>query len=100
MQPLRDQVVIKQDDSAETTGNEGLIIIADKFRERPEQGTVLAVGPGRISNDGVHIPIQGLEPGMKVLFEKFGGTEVKIHGEDIRIIPEQHILAVIEQVPA
>lgn len=98
MKPLRDLVLIRPDKAEETTN--GGIIIAEKYREQPQQGVVLEIGPGRVSNDNCYLPISGIEPGMSVLFEKFAGTEVKIHDEECRLVQEEHVLAVIESVPA
>src|SRR5436309_8892468 len=92
--PLHDRVVIERIDAeAKTTGG---IIIPDTAREKPQQGEVLAVGPGGRDESGKLIPID-VAVGDRVLFGKWSGTEVKIDGEDLIIMKESDVMGVIEE---
>ena len=91
--PLHDRVVVKRVDSETKTS--GGIIIPDTATEKPQQGEVVAVGPGSRDESGKLIAID-LKKGDKVLFGKWSGTEVKIDGEDLLIMKESDILGVIE----
>ncbi len=91
--PLHDRVVLKRLDSETKTS--GGIIIPDTAAEKPQQGEVVAVGPGSRDESGKLIAIE-LKKGDKVLFGKWSGTEVKIDGEDLLIMKEGDILGVIE----
>ena len=93
MRPLHDKVLIKRLDMSETT--EGGIIIPDTAAEKPQQAEVVAVGRGRLIENGDILPLD-VEPGDKVIFGKYGGNEVSLGGEDYLIISEHEILAVIE----
>ena len=91
--PLHDRVVIERiDPEAKTAGG---IIIPDTAQEKPQQGKVVAVGPGGRDESGKLIPIE-LKVGDSVLFGKWSGTEVKIDGEELLIMKESDILGVIE----
>ena len=90
--PLHDRVVVKRIDAEEKT--KGGIIIPDTAKEKPQEGEVVAVGPGGRDEAGKLIPID-LKPGNRVLFGKWSGTEVKINGEDLLIAKESDILGVI-----
>jgi chaperonin GroES len=90
--PLHDRVVVKRIDAEEKTA--GGIIIPDTAREKPQQGQILAVGPGGRDEAGKLIPID-LKVGDKVLFGKWSGTEVKLDGEDLLIMKESDIMGVI-----
>jgi chaperonin GroES len=90
--PLHDRVVVKRIDAEEKTA--GGIIIPDTAREKPQQGQVLAVGPGGRDEAGKLIPID-LKVGDKVLFGKWSGTEVKLDGEDLLIMKESDVMGVI-----
>ena len=91
--PLHDRVVVKRLDSeTKTTGG---IIIPDTAAEKPQQGEVIAVGPGARDESGKLVPID-LKKGDKVLFGKWSGTEVKLNGEDLIIMKESDIMGVIE----
>ena len=92
--PLHDRVVIKRAD-AETKSTGG-IIIPDTAGEKPQQGEVVAVGPGARDEAGKLIPID-LKKGNKVLFGKWSGTEVKIDGKELLIMKESDIMGVLEQ---
>jgi chaperonin GroES len=92
--PLHDRVVVKRVDSETKTS--GGIIIPDTAAEKPQQGEVLAVGPGTRDETGKLVPLD-IKAGDKVLFGKWSGTEVKIDGEDLLIMKESDIMGVIEK---
>ena len=94
LNPLHDRVVIKRLD-ADTKTSSGLII-PDNVAEKPDQGIVLAVGQGRRTSEGTLIPVS-LKENDKVLFGKFAGQQVKIQGEELLILSEEEIYAVIEE---
>ena len=91
--PLHDRVVVKRVE--EDTKSKGGIIIPDTAQEKPQQGKVVAVGPGGRDEAGKLIPID-LKSGDKVLFGKWSGTEVKIDGEELLIMKESDIMGVLE----
>ena len=90
--PLEDRIVV-QAVEAETTTASG-IVIPDTAKEKPQEGTVLAVGPGRFE-DGNRVPLD-VKVGDKVLYSKYGGTEVKYAGEEYLVLSARDVLAVIE----
>jgi chaperonin GroES len=90
LQPLGDRVVVKPVEGEEVT--KGGIILPDTAKEKPQEGKVLAVGPGRLSEDGKRIAME-VKVGDVVLYVKYGGTEVKIDGEELMILSEKDILA-------
>jgi chaperonin GroES len=91
--PLHDRVVVKRVDSE--TKSAGGIIIPDTAAEKPQQGEVVAVGPGARDEAGKLVPID-IKKGDKVLFGKWSGTEVKIDGQELLIMKESDVLGVIE----
>jgi len=92
--PLHDRVVIKRaDNETKTTGG---IIIPDTAGEKPQQGDVIAIGPGGRDESGKLIPID-LKKGDKVLFGKWSGTEVKIDGKELLIMKESDIMGVLDK---
>ena len=92
IKPLQDRVVIRPlEEAVQTTA--GGIVIPDSAKEKPQLGEVVAVGPGRLSDEGKAIPV-GVNPGDKVFHAKYGGTNVKIDGEEYIILREDDILAV------
>ena len=92
--PLNDRVVVKRVDSeTKTTGG---IIIPDTAAEKPQQGEVVAVGPGARDETGKIAPIE-LKNGDKVLFGKWSGTEVKIDGQELLIMKESDVMGVLEK---
>ena len=93
LRPLGDRVVIQPTAREETTKS-GLVI-PDTAKEKPQEGKVLAVGPGRILDDGKREQMD-LKRGDKVLYAKYAGTEFKLEGEDILIVSAKDILAVVE----
>ncbi|MCD6326728.1 co-chaperone GroES [bacterium] len=92
LRPLRDRVVVKRLEEQEII--KGGIIIPDTAKEKPDQGEVMAVGPGRKDDAGKLIPME-LEVGDKVLFGKYSATEVKIEGDEFLIMREDDILGVL-----
>jgi chaperonin GroES len=90
--PLHDRVVVKR--LEEDTKTAGGIIIPDTAKEKPQQGEVVAVGPGARDEQGKVVALE-VKPGDRVLFGKWSGTEVKIDGEDLLIMKESDILGVI-----
>ncbi len=72
----------------------GGLYIPDTAKEKPQQGTVVAVGPGRLSDEGERMPVE-LETGQRILYGKYSGTEVTIDGQDLLIIKEDDVLAVL-----
>ncbi len=91
--PLHDRVVVRRIDEAQTTA--GGIIIPDTVTEKPQQGEILAVGPGALGENGKVIELD-VKSGDKVLFGKWSGTEVKIDGEDLLIMKESDIMGVLQ----
>ena len=91
--PLHDRVVIKRIDAEEKT--KGGIIIPDTAQEKPQEGEVIAVGPGARDESGKLVPLD-LKAGDRILFGKWSGTEVKIDGEDLLIMKESDVMVVIE----
>ena len=91
--PLHDRVVVRRVE--EDTKTAGGIIIPDTAKEKPQQGEVIAVGPGARDEQGKVVPLD-VKAGDRVLFGKWSGTEVKINGEDLLIMKESDILGVIE----
>ena len=92
IKPLEDRIVV-QAVEAETTTASGLVI-PDTAKEKPQEGTVLAVGPGRFE-DGARVPLD-VKIGDKVLYSKYGGTEVKYNGEEYLVLSARDVLAVID----
>jgi chaperonin GroES len=92
--PLHDRVVVRRIESEEKTI--GGIIIPDIAKEKPQEGEVVAVGPGARNEQGELVPLE-LKAGDHVLFGKWSGTEVKIDGEDLLIMKESDVLGVIDQ---
>ena len=90
LQPLGDRIVVKPIEREEVT--KGGIFLPDTAKEKPQEGKVLAAGPGRLSEDGKRIAMD-VKVGDVVLYVKYGGTEVKIDGEELMIMRESDILA-------
>ena len=91
--PLHDRVLVRRVETEEKTA--GGIIIPDTAQEKPSEGVIVAVGTGVRKDDGTVVPLE-LKAGDMVLFGKWGGTEVKVDGEDLLIMKESDILGVIE----
>jgi chaperonin GroES len=94
VRPLHDRLIVKRLEEEEKT--KGGIIIPDTAKEKPVEGKVIAAGKGRIKDDGTILPME-VKKGDRILFAKYGGTEVKIDGEEHLIMREDDVLAVIEQ---
>lgn len=94
LRPLGDRVVLKVVSTEEKT--QGGIVLPDTAKEKPQEGEVVAVGPGRILDNGTRIAPE-VKVGDKVVFAKYSGTEVKVNGEEYLIIRESDILAVKEK---
>jgi chaperonin GroES len=92
--PLHDRVVVRRIDAEEKT--KGGIIIPDTAKEKPQEGEVIAVGPGARDDAGKLTPID-LKAGDRILFGKWSGTEVKIDGEELLIMKESDVMGVLEQ---
>ena len=90
LQPLADRLVVKPIEKEEVT--RGGIVIPDTAKEKPQEGEVLAVGPGRRTEDGKLIPMD-IKVGDRVIYSKYGGTEIKIDDEEYIILRESDILA-------
>jgi len=94
LKPLDDRIVVKPNEAEQTTAS-GLVI-PDTAKEKPQQGEVLAVGPGRWSDDkGAHAALD-IKVGDTVLYSKYGGTEIKVDGEDLLVLRESDVLAKVE----
>ena len=91
--PLHDRVVVRRVESDEKT--KGGLIIPESAKEKPAEGEIVAVGPGKLNDHGERVAMD-VTPGDLVLFSKYGGTDVKIEGEDYLIMREDDILGVVE----
>jgi chaperonin GroES len=91
LQPLADRVVVKPIEREEVT--KGGIVLPDTVKERPQEGKVLAVGPGKLSDDGKRITMD-VKVGDIVVYTKYGGTEIKIDDEELMILRESDILGI------
>jgi chaperonin GroES len=94
LRPLHDRVVIRR--TEEERKSPGGIVIPDTATEKPQRGEVLAVGKGKILENGEVRPIE-LKKGDKVLFTKYAGNEIKVDGEDLLVLREDDVMAVIEK---
>jgi chaperonin GroES len=92
IKPLEDRIVIRQLEAEQTTAS-GLVI-PDTAKEKPQEGEVVAVGPGRVADNGNRIALDVAE-GDKVIYSKYGGTEVKFGGEEYLVLSARDVLAVI-----
>ena len=93
IRPLHDRVIVKRLEEDRTSP--GGILIPDTAAEKPVQGKIVAVGKGKILEDGNVRPLD-VKVGDKILFGKYGGTEVKVDGEDLLVMREEDVMAVIE----
>ena len=93
LSPLGDRILVTRVDSEEKTS--GGIIIPDTAKEKPQEGKVVAVGPGKTNDDGDTVPLS-VKKGDKILFSKYAGTEINIEGEEHLFIREEDVLAVLE----
>ena len=93
LRPLRDRVIVRRLEEEEKT--KGGIIIPDTAKEKPQQGEIIAVGNGKVLENGDLVPLT-VAKGDRILFSKYAGTEVKIQGEELLIMREDDILAIIQ----
>ena len=93
LRPLHDRILVERVEETEKT--KGGIIIPDSAKEKPAEGKVIAVGKGRVGDDGKLVALD-IKKGDRILFGKYGGTEVKIDGEEYLIMREDDVLGVIE----
>ena len=90
LEPMADRLVVKAIQKEEIT--KGGIVLPDTAKEKPQEGEVLAVGPGRVTEDGTRIAMD-VKVGDHVIYAKYGGTEIKIDGEEVMILRESDVLA-------
>ena len=93
LRPLGDRVVVKPTPREEMTKSG--IVLPDTAKEKPQEGSILAVGPGRILDDGTREAMD-VQVGQKVLYAKYAGTEFKVDGEELLIVSQKDILAIVE----
>ena len=93
LRPLQDRILVKRVEEAQKT--KGGIIIPDSAKEKPAEGEVIAVGAGKIGDDGKNIPLE-IKKGDRILFSKYGGTEVNIDDDEFLIMREDDVLGVVE----
>ena len=93
LKPMGDRLVVRPSAREEMTKSG--IVLPDTVKERPQEGTILAVGPGRTLDDGTKEPIE-VAVGEKILFQKYAGTEFKLDDEDLLILSQKDVLAVIK----
>lgn len=94
IKPLEDRIVIRQVEVEQTTAS-GLVI-PDTAKEKPQEGEVIAVGPGRVDDNGNRIPVD-VKVGDVVIYSRYGGTEVKYEGQEFQILSSRDVLAVVER---
>ena len=92
IRPLNDRVLVLRVEEEEKTA--GGIIIPDTAKEKPQEGRIIATGPGKLSEDGTRVPLE-VKEGDRVLFSKYAGTEIKLDGVDHLMMREDDILAVV-----
>ena len=93
LKPLEDRIVVKPGEEEETTVSG--IVIPDTAKEKPQEGSVIAVGPGRFE-DGTRVPLD-VKVGDKVIYSKYGGTEVKVGGDEVLILSARDVLAIVNK---
>jgi chaperonin GroES len=93
LKPLEDRLIVKAIDEEETTASG--IVLPDTAKEKPQRGKVLAVGRGKVGDDNEVIPLEVAE-GDEVLYSKYGGTEIKVDGEDLLVLRQSDVLAKVE----
>ena len=94
IKPLRDRLIVRRIGEEEVT--KGGIIIPDSAKEKPQEGEVIAVGSGKVFDDGKIMPLE-VKKGDRILFGKYSGTEVKVDGEDLLMMREEDVLGIIEK---
>lgn len=93
LKPLGDRVVVKAIEQEERTA--GGIVLPDTAKEKPQQGEVIAVGSGKLLDNGERVSLE-VKAGDRIIFAKYGGTEVKVQGQDYLILRDTDILAIVE----
>lgn len=94
IRPLYDRIIVKRIEAQRQTASG--IVIPDTAGEKPEQGEVLAVGPGKLLDNGTLRPLE-VKAGDRILFSKYGGQTVKVEGEELLVLREEDVLGIIEQ---
>jgi chaperonin GroES len=94
IKPIDDRIVVRSLEAEEKTA--GGILLPDTAKEKPQKGKVLAVGPGRLNDDGKRLPLD-VKAGDVVLYGKYSGSEVKWNGEELKILRESEVLAVVDE---
>ena len=92
VRPLHDRLLVKRIEEKETV--KGGIIIPDTAKEKPQEGEVIAVGNGKILDNGTKVPME-VKAGDRILFGKYSGTDIKIEGEEVLILREDEVLAIV-----
>lgn len=98
IRPLYDRIVVKRVES-EAEKTHGGLYIPDSAKEKPQEGEVVSVGKGKRLEDGKIVPLD-VQPGDRILFGKYSGSEIKIDGEEMMIMREDEVLGILEQQPA
>jgi chaperonin GroES len=96
LKPLGDRVIVEPIEKDEETFAGGALVLPETAKEKPQQGIVLAAGPGKKDDDGDRVPMD-VEEGQRVLYAKYAGTEIKIDGKKLLILKETDILAIVEE---
>ena len=94
LEPLGDRVIVKQLETEEVS--KGGIILPDTAKEKPQEGEIIAAGPGKLTDDGTRIPME-VKVGDRVMFAKYAGTEVKLNDEKLMIMSQSDIMAIKER---
>jgi chaperonin GroES len=94
IKPLEDRIIVQANEAEQTTASG--IVIPDTAKEKPQEGTVLAVGPGRIDDNGNRVPLD-VAVGDVVIYSKYGGTEIKYNGEEYLVLSARDVLAIVEK---
>ena len=92
IRPLEDRILVRPEEGQETTVSG--IVIPDTAKEKPQEGTILAIGPGKRSETGDLIPMD-VKEGDRVMYSKYGGTEIKVDGEELLILSSRDVLAIV-----
>ncbi len=95
LKPLGERVIVEPVEKEQETFAGGALVLPETAKEKPQQGIIIAVGPGKKDEDGERLPMD-VEEGQRVLYAKYAGTEVKIDGKKLLILKETDILAIVE----
>ena len=96
LKPLGDRLIVEPIEKDEETFAGGALVLPETAKEKPQQGMVLAAGPGRKDDDGDRVPMD-VEEGQRVLYAKYAGTEIKVDGKKLLILKETDVLAIVEE---